>query len=107
MKFSYKILLSCIITMAAALGIGGYFFVNDVFEASMEREMEQAADDSNILQFAFETAALNIPAKYDLLQNSAVKEIGANLEKRGQGSSRLLRLSDENREILYSSEGFV
>lgn len=107
MKFSYKILLSCIITMAAALGIGGYFFVNDVFEASMEREMEQAADESNILQFAFETAALNIPAKYDLLQNSAVKEIGANLEKRGQGSSRLLRLSDENREILYSSEGFV
>ncbi|MCI8373871.1 MAG: HAMP domain-containing protein [Lachnospiraceae bacterium] len=107
MKFSYKILLSCIITMAAALGIGGYFFVNDVFEASMEREMEQAADESNILQFAFETAALNIPAKYDLLQNSAVKDIGANLEKRGQGTSRLLRLSDENREILYASEGFV
>ena len=73
----------------------------------MEREMEQAADDSNILQFAFETAALNIPAKYDLLQNSAVKEIGANLEKRGQGATRLLRLSDENREILYFSEGFV
>ena len=107
MKFSYKILLSCIITMAAALGIGGYFFVNDVFEASMEREMEQAADENNILQFAFETAALNIPAKYDLLQNSAVKEIGANLEKRGQGTNRLLRLSDENREILYASEGFV
>ncbi|NBK91767.1 sensor histidine kinase [bacterium 1XD21-13] len=107
MKFSYKILLSCIITMAVALGIGGYLFVNDVFEASMEREMEQAADDSNILQFAFETAALNIPAKYDLLQNSAVKEIGANLEKRGQGTTRFLRLSDENREILYSSEGFV
>lgn len=107
MKFSYKILLSCIITMAAALGIGGYFFVNNVFETSMEREMEQAADENNILQFAFETAALNIPAKYDLLQNSAVKEIGANLEKRGQGTGRLLRLSDENREILYASEGFV
>lgn len=107
MKFSYKILLSCIITMAAALGIGGYFFVNNVFEASMEREMEQAADENNILQFAFETAALNIPAKYDLLQNSAVKEIGANLEKRGEGTGRLLRLSDENREILYASEGFV
>ena len=104
MKFSYKILLSCIITMAAALGIGGYFFVNNVFEASMEREMEQAADENNILQFAFETAALNIPAKYDLLQNSAVKEIGANLEKRGEGTGRLLRLSDENREILYASE---
>ncbi len=107
MKFSYKILLSCIITMAAALGIGGYFFVNDVFQASMEREMGQAADENSILQFAFETAALNIPAKYDLLQNSAVKEIGSSLEKSGQGTGRLLRLSDENREVLYASEGFV
>lgn len=107
MKFSYKILLSCIITMAAAMGIGGYFFVNDVFQASMEREIEQAADENSILQFAFETAALNIPAKYDLLQNSAIKEIGANLEKSGQGTGRLLRLSDENREVLYTSEEFV
>ncbi len=107
MKFSYKILLCSLITMAAAFGIGGYFFVNDVFKASLEREIKQATDDSSIMKFAFETAALNIPSKYDMLQNSVIGEIGANLENSGQGSRRLLRLSDENREVLYASEGFV
>ena len=107
MKFSYKILLCSIITMAAAFGIGGYFFVNDVFRASLERETGQALDDSSILKFAFETAALNIPSKYDVLQNSVIEEIGSNLENRGQGAGRLLRLSDEDRKVLYASEGFV
>lgn len=107
MKFSYKILLCSIITMAAAFGIGGYFFVNDVFKASLERETGQALDDSSILKFAFETAALNIPSKYDVLQNSVIEEIGSNLENSGQGTRRLLRLSDEDRQVLYASEGFV
>lgn len=107
MKFSYKIVLCSLITMAAAFGIGGYFFVNDVFRASLEREIEQATDDGSILRFAFETAALNIPSKYDILQNSVIEEIGANLENSGQGSRRLLRLSDEKQEVLYASDGFA
>ena len=107
MKFSYKILLCSIILTAAVFGIGGYFFVNDVFKASMEREMRQALDENSILRFAFETAALNVPAKYGMLQNAAVKEIGANLENSRQNTGRLLRLSDEKKESLYASEGFV
>ena len=107
MKFSYKILLSTIIVLAAAFGMGGYFFVNYVFDTSMEREIGQAMDESSILQFAFETAALNIPSKYDLLQDKTIEQIGSNLEKGGQGTSRLLRLSDEERQPLYASDGFV
>ncbi len=106
MKFSCKILLWTIIIMAAAFGVGGYIFVNYVFESSMEREIGQAMDESSILQFAFETAALNIPSKYDVLQDSTVEQIGSNLEK-GQGTGRLLRLSDEERNMLYASEGFT
>ena len=90
MKFLYKILLWTIIIMAAAFGLSGYFFVNFVFETALEREVEQALDDSNILQFAFETAALNVPAKYDVLQDIAVQQIGSKLEDGGQGSGRLL-----------------
>ena len=107
MKFSYKILFCSIITMAAAFGIGGYFFVNDVFRASLNREISQAMDESSILQFAFETAALNIPSKYDKLQNSAIEEIGANLERSSQSTGRLLRLSAEDQTVLYAGDGFV
>lgn len=107
MKFLYKMMLWTITIMAAALGLSGYLFVNYVFKTSLEREVEQALDGSNILQFAFETAALNMPAKYDVLQDSAVEQVGSRLEGSGQGSSRLLRLSSEEKTILFVSEGFV
>lgn len=106
MKFLYKILLCTIIIMAAAFGFSGYFFVNYVFESALEREVEQALDGSNILRFAFETAALNIPTKYNVLQDAAVEQIGARLESSRQGSGRYLRLSDESKELLYVSNGF-
>lgn len=107
MKFLYKILLCTIIIMATAFGVSAYFFVNYVFETALEREIEQALDDSNILQFAFETAALNVPAKYAVLQDVAVKQIGAKLESGGAGSGRLLRLSGEEKQSLFVSDGFV
>lgn len=106
MKFVYKILLWTIIIMAAAFGFSGYFFVNSVFETSLDREVTQALDDSNILRFAFETAALNIPTKYNVLQDIAVEQIGAKLEISGQSSGRNLRISDEERKTLYVSSSF-
>lgn len=107
MKFLYKILLWTIIIMAAAFGFSGYFFVNYVFRTALNREIDQAMSDSNILQFAFETAALNIPTKYNVLQDIAVEQIGSRLESGGQGTGHLLRLSNEDREVLYASEGFL
>lgn len=106
MKFSQKLLLWTTIIIALTLGLSGYYFVNYVFETSLEREVDQALDENSILRFAFETAALNVPVKYDLLQDSSVEQIASNLEARGQGTGRLIRLSDENKNILYASDGF-
>ena len=107
MKFVYKILLWTIIIMAVAFGLSGYLFVDSVFQKSLEREVAQALDGSNILRFAFETAALNIPTKYNVLQDVAVEQIGGKLESSGQGTERYLRLSNEEREALYQSNGFA
>lgn len=107
MKFSYKILFSTIMIMAAAFGISGYLFINYVFESSLNREIGQALNESSILQFAFETAALNIPSKYGVLANGTVEQIGVNLEKGGGAEMRLLRLSDETKIPLYASDNFV
>ena len=73
----------------------------------MERETRQALDESSILRFAFETAALNIPSKYDVLPDGTVEQIGVYLENSGQHGNRLLRISDENGKVLYVSEGFT
>lgn len=106
MKFSLKILLWTIIIMALALGFSGFYFVNYVFETSLEREVGQAMDESSILGFAFETAALSVPAKYSVLPDNTVEEIAANLERGGQSTGRLLRISDEEKNVLYASDGF-
>ena len=106
MKFVSKILLWTIIIMAAAFGLSGYLLVNSVFKSSLEREAGQAFDGSNILRFAFETAALTVPTKYNMLQDAAVEQIGSKLESSGQGSGRYLRLSDEERKVIYRSNAF-
>lgn len=106
MKFSKKLLLWTTIIIALTLGLSGFYFVNYVFKTSLEREIGQALDENSILRFAFETAALNVPVKYDLLQDSSVEQIAVNLETGGQGAGRLLRISDEEKETLYASAGF-
>ncbi|MDO4331836.1 MAG: ATP-binding protein [Eubacteriales bacterium] len=107
MKFSLKLLLCTMMVLATALGFSGYYFVNYVFETSIAREAQQALDDDSILRFAFETAALNVPAKYDMLQDQTVEQIASNLETGGQNTRRMLRLCDEQKNVLYMSDGFV
>lgn len=86
MKFSLKILLWMIAVMALALGFSGFYLVNFVFETSLEREVGQALDESSILSFAFETAALSVPSKYSVMPDSTVEEIASNLESGGKDS---------------------
>lgn len=64
-------------------------------------------DENSILQFAFETAALNVPSKYAVLQDTTIEQIGKSLEKGRRGTPRMLRLSDEEQNTLYASQGFV
>lgn len=107
MKFSIKLVLSTMIVLALALGFSGFYFVNYVFETSLDREVGQALDESSILSFAFETAALNVPLKYSVLPDSVVEEIASKLEMGGQGGGRLLRIADEEKNILYAGSGFT
>ena len=107
MKFSWKILFCTMLIMAAACGASGYFFVNYVFQTSMERETRQALDESSILRFAFETAALNIPSKYDVLPDGTVEQIGVYLENSGQHGNRLLRISVRTVRCCMSAKGLL
>lgn len=106
MKISLKLLLSTIVVMALALGLSGFYFVNYVFETSLNREVGQASDESSILSFAFETAVLNVPARYKVLPDSTVDEIASKLERGGRSTERLIRIADEQKEILHISDGF-
>ena len=107
MKFSFKLLLWTMIVMAPSLGFSGYYFVNHVFETSLQREVDQALDESSILSFAFETAALNVPAMYSVLPDGTVEEIAAGMETSGRSTGRLIRISNEKKQVLYASDRFA
>ena len=68
-----------------------------MFETALDREVGQALDENSILRFAFETAALNVPAKYDVLQDHTIEQVASNMETGSHDSSGLLRLSDEEK----------
>lgn len=104
MKFSLKLLFWTVIIMALAFGFSGFYFVNYVFETSIARETRQAMEESRILRFAFETAALSVPVQYDLLPDHTIEQITYNLAN--GGSSRLLRICDEAGQVIYESDGF-
>ena len=74
---------------------------------TLDREIKQALDESSILRFAFETAALNVPAKYDVLQDHTVEQIASNLETGGHDTSRMLRVSDELKMCCISAAVLV
>ncbi len=103
MRFSLKLLLWTMVVMAMAFGLGGAYFVNYVFETSMDRETGQALEESSILRFAFETAALNAPARYDVLPDRTISQIAYNLA--GGGGGRTLRILDEQGDVIYESDG--
>lgn len=103
MRFSLKLLLWTVIVLALALGISGFYFVNYVFETSINRETGQAMEESQILRFAFETAALNAPARYDVLPDRTISQIAYNLA--GGGGGRTLRILDEQGDVIYESDG--
>ena len=110
MKFSMKLVLSTIIVLALALGFSGFYFVNYVFETSLDREVGQALDESSILSFAFETAALNVPLKYSVLPDSVVEEIASKLEWEARAAdaffgSRMRRKHTVYQQRIYFGRG--
>ncbi|MFR3751579.1 MAG: hypothetical protein ACLTW9_03065 [Enterocloster sp.] len=54
--------------------------------------------------FAFETAALNVPAKYDVLQDTTSESDSLQSgDGRQAAPGRMLRISDEQKNVLYAS----
>lgn len=104
MKFALKLFLWTISIVAATLAVGGYYIVNSMFQSSLARETKQVLDESGIIRFGFEISALNIPYKYEHLQDQDIARIAQNLDT--GGANRYVRICGEDTAPLYASEGF-
>ena len=97
MRFTFKVFFCTITVIAIALGFGGIYLVNSLFDAAIQRETRQAMDEEDILRFAFETIAMNVPLKYESLQDKTIEEIAATLK-----TGRYIRISGEDKQAIYS-----
>lgn len=102
MKFTWKVFFCTIVVIAAALGFAGFYIIHYTFNAALGRETEQALDECRILSFAFETAALNVPVRYESLPDKTIEQIGTQL-----GINNLIRISNEQGYPLFVSGGFI
>ena len=100
MRFTFKVFFCTITVIAIALGFGGIYLVNSLFDAAIGRETSQAMDENDILRFAFETIAMNVPLKYEHLQDKTIAEIAATLK-----TGRYIRISGEDKQAIYSFSG--
>ena len=100
MRFTFKVFFCTITVIAIALGFGGIYLVNSLFDAAIQRETRQAMDEIDILRFAFETIAMNVPLKYERLQDKTIEEIAATLK-----TGLYIRISGEDKQAIYSLEG--
>ncbi|MCL2336470.1 MAG: HAMP domain-containing protein, partial [Firmicutes bacterium] len=100
MRFTLKVFFATIAVIAIALGFSGIYLVNSLFNAAIQRETRQAMDENNILRFAFATIAMNAPLKYGRLEDTTIVEIAATLK-----TGRYIRISGENKQAVYASEG--
>ena len=100
MKITFKVFICTITVIAIALSFGGIYLVNSLFDSALGRETRQAMDENNILRFAFETIVVNVPIKYEGLQDKTIAEIAATLK-----TGRYIRISGEDKQALYSAQG--
>ena len=97
MRFTFKVFFCTIIIIAVAMGFSGTYLINSLLDKAVQRETEQSMEESDLLRFAFETIAVNVPLKYGRLQDKTVAEIAAALN-----TGRLIRISGEDKEPLHS-----
>lgn len=101
MKFTYKVFFCTITVIAVAMGFGGLYLINSLFSVAVTRETRQALDENSMLCFALETIALNVPLKYERLQDKTIEEIASTLN-----TGRYIRISDEYMREIYSGADF-
>lgn len=104
MKFTWKIFFSTMLLICLTFSIGGYLMISSSFQSSLEKEISLAREENKLLRFSFENASGSGIAAGASLPASFVRGLAKTVEENTGGRSRI-RISDQQKTPLYSSEG--
>lgn len=102
MKFSWKMCLLTGLLSILILSVGGYVLISALFQSTYAREVSNAMEENQMLQYSF-IASWNTSVENLELTEEHVIEAAEAMEK-GMSGSRI-RISDEEKEILFDNTG--
>jgi signal transduction histidine kinase len=90
--------------MLITFTIGGHILISSLFESAYEREIHNAKEENKLLQYSI---AASMSALYGRNKNNnedMIKDFVTSSNERIQSENTEYRLSDQNKELLYSSK---
>ena len=102
MKFSWKIFFSTMLITLAVFSVGGYLLIQTLFRTTYDREVANAGEENQILQYSFAASWNTTVQSTDSLEVQAVQAAQAMTEHMS-GSAARIRLSDSSGNVLFDS----
>ena len=79
MKFSWKLCFATISISLIILSVGGYVLISALFQSTYEREIENALEENQMLQYSF-LAHWNMYVRdFELTKENVVKVVELNM----------------------------
>lgn len=102
MKFSFKVFLAAVITVACCFSLCGYLLVNAIFHAALDTAGAAALEKNRVMGFSLTTAAANIPVSYEMLPDEIVVDIAEAMEESWLSGAEHVELLAADGETLYA-----
>lgn len=102
MKFSWKICLSTILISLIVFSLGGYVLISALFQATYDREIENAIEENQMLQYSFSaywnTAVNDMTSSEDNVRKTVQTMLNAM-----NGNNIRIRITNKQKEVLYDN----
>jgi len=102
MKFSWKIFFSTVLITLGLFSVGGYLLIRAFFQFSYGREVINAGEENQMLQYSFAAAWNTTVQSADSLEVQAEQAARA-MSEQMSGNRVRIRLSDSENRVLYDS----
>lgn len=102
MKFSWKIFFSTVLITLIIFSVGGYLLIQAFFQSSYEREVANAGEENQMLQYSFAAAWNTTVQGTDPLEVQAEQAARA-MSEQMSGKPLRIRLSDSKKKVLFDS----
>ncbi|MBQ8857201.1 MAG: HAMP domain-containing protein, partial [Lachnospiraceae bacterium] len=100
MKFSWKICFATIMISLTILSAGGYVLISALFQSTFEREVENALEENQMLQYSF-VAYWNTTVQESKVTKENVQKAGKALLQNMKGSR--IRMLDKGQYVLLDN----